>query len=268
MSSRALKLRRPDRCAGCSAELAVGTIARWDADARSVTCLRCFGVSAAVAKEPRAIDRGTPGASALREHDRRRRNREERTREAHPHIGGLLLALRNEPQHEVAFERGGRGEEAVAESLEQRTAGGPVVLLHDRRMPGGRGNIDHLAIAPTGVFVIDAKDWKGNVKVATPLFGKPRLLIAGRDCTKLVDGLNRQVAAVRATLTDTRPPWPIQGVLCFTLADLPLLGSTKMRSHLLLYRKALANRLNADGAFSPAEIDNTAHTLACAFPPA
>ncbi len=37
-------------------------------------------------------------------------------------------------------------------------------------MPGGHGNIDHLAVAPTGVFVIDAKDIKGKVRVANPLF--------------------------------------------------------------------------------------------------
>ena len=149
-----------------------------------------------------------------------------------------------------------------------RTAGGPTVLLHDRRMPGGRGNIDHLAIAPSGVFVIDAKDWKGKVGVTTPLFSTSKLLIAGRDRTKLIDGLDRQVAAVRAALVATPEDWPVQGVLCFTQADLPWLGTAKMRSHLLLYRKALAKRLNAAGPFSAEQIDATTRALAAAFPPA
>jgi hypothetical protein len=204
----------------------------------------------------------------LREHERRRRNREQRTRQAHPHIGGLLLALGDEPQHELAFLRGARGEAAVAGSLEARTSGGPTVLLHDRRMPRGHGNIDHLAVSPNGVFVIDAKDWKGKVSVSTPLFGKSKLLITGRDRTKLIDGLDRQVAAVEDALGEAARSWPIHGVLCFTQADLPLLRTTKMRSHLLLYRKALAKRLNASGPFTLAQIDATARALAEALPPA
>ena len=67
-------------------------------------------------------------------------------------------------------------------------------------MPGGRGDIDHVAVAPTGVWVIDTKDWKGKVEIKDPLFGHPRLLIRGRECTSLIDGLERQIAAVRAAL--------------------------------------------------------------------
>jgi hypothetical protein len=70
--------------------------------------------------------------------------------------------------------------------------------LHNRRMPRGRGDIDHIAVTPSGVFVIDTKDWGGTVRVASPLLGTPQLLVGGRDRTKLVDGLDRQVAAVRA----------------------------------------------------------------------
>jgi len=43
--------------------------------------------------QPPELDRGTPGASAAREHERRRRNREARVRRRHPLIGGLLLAI-------------------------------------------------------------------------------------------------------------------------------------------------------------------------------
>jgi hypothetical protein len=276
MPSRILSLRRPDQCAHCAVELAAGTRAHWDADARAVTCLGCLVPPTHPAPAPtparqQPIDRGVAGASALREHERRKHNREQRTRQAHPRIGGLLLALRDDPQHEVAFLRGASGEAAVAGSLGTRTADGPTVLLHDRRMPRGRGNIDHLAISPNGIFVIDAKDWTGKVSVSTPLFGKTKLLIDGRDRTKLVDGLDRQVAAVENALGDAAPSWPIQGVFCFTKADLPmlgLLGTTKIRSHLLLYRKALAKRLNAPGPFTVAQIDTTAHALAAAFPPA
>lgn len=212
------------------------------------------------------LERGQAGASAAREYERRKAHREERTRAAHPIISDALLAVRGQPQHETAFRRGAAGEAAVAESLERRLEGGPAILLHDRRMPRGRGNIDHLAIAPTGVYVVDAKDWSGKVRVATPLLGASKLLIAGRDRTSLIDGLDRQVAAVDDALAPA--DITIQGVLCFTRADLPLLGTTRLRGHLLLYRKALAKRLNAQGALSPGAIDALARTLAVAFPPA
>ncbi len=110
----------------------------------------------------------------MREHERRRRNRENRTREAHPHIGGLLLALGGAPQHESAFEQGALAERAVADSLATRTNSDKVITLHNRRMPGGLGDIDHIAIAPSGVWVIDTKDWKGKVEINSPLFGAPR----------------------------------------------------------------------------------------------
>jgi hypothetical protein len=213
-------------------------------------------------------NRGQAGASVAREFERRRSNREFHTREAHPWIGGLLLALRGTPQHESAFHRGELGETAVAAYLEKHTARGSSILLHDRRMPGGLGNIDHLAIAPTGVFVIDAKNIKGKVRVANPLFGAPKLLIAGRNRTKLIDGLDRQVAAVRDALaTSGHSDVPVRGVLCFTTADLPLLGTLKMRGHLLLYRKALGKRLNANGSLQPAAIDALARTLVAGLPP-
>jgi hypothetical protein len=202
----------------------------------------------------------------MREYERRKRNREQRTRDRHPHIGGFLLALRDPPQHETAFMQGARGEAALAASLEKRTARGPVVLLYDRRMPGGQGNIDILAVAPSGIYVIDAKDHKGKVSITTPLFGPAKLRLAGRDRTHLLDGLDRQVAAVRVALGERDVP-PVRGVLCFMRADLPLLGRT-VRSHLLLDRKQVAKRLNANGPSEPQEITALAASLATSFPPA
>ncbi len=136
-------------------------------------------------------------------------------------------------------------------------------------MPRGRGNIDHVAIAPTGVFVIDAKAHSGKVQIDRPLFGSAKLRIAGRDRMDLIDGLDRQVTAVRDALDRAgHADVPIQGVLCFTNADLPLMRTLRMRGHVLLYRKALAARLNADGELDSDEIEAIAHRLAHELPPA
>lgn len=234
-------------------------------------CPDCHELTVADVDEHQSAtpDRGAAGASAGREHERRRTNRETRVRDVHPHIAGLLLWLADEPQHERAFKTGQLGEVAVGESLEKRTAEGPAVILHDRRMPLGRGNIDHIAVAPTGVYVIDAKAHSGTVRIEKPLFRATKLWIACRDHTKLIDGLDRQVAAVRGALDSSdHANAPVQGVLCFTNADLPALRTLTMRGHLLLYRKALAKRLNADGALQPADVDLIARTIATGFPPA
>jgi hypothetical protein len=268
--ARKLEIRRHDACVICGDGLAAGTTAWWDSKAHTITCTACSdtaGTSPAPAQAPLQV--GDPGASLMREHDRRRRNREQRVRQAHPRVGGLLLALQDPPQYESALHQGALAERAVADSLAIRTDSELVVTLHNRRMPSGRGDIDHLAIAPTGVWVIDTKDWKGKVEISAPWFGKPRLLIRGRDCTKLIDGLERQIAAVRDALNrGGHERITVRGALCFTSADLPLLRTQTFRGHLLLYRRALAKRLDADGPLSAASIEQLARHLATLLPPA
>ena len=157
----------------------------------------------------------------------------------HPWIGRLPLALREAPQSERAFHQGEIGELKVGAFLEECAVDGSMIVLHDRRMPRGRGNIDHMAVAPTGVFVIDAKAIKGKVGVQTKLFGKAKLRVHGRDRTNLIDGLDRQVAAIRGALeAGGCQEVSVQGVLCFTDADLPLFGGKEIRGHLLLEGKA------------------------------
>lgn len=268
-----LKLRRADTCVACKVSLPVGTHAHWDAATRTVACITCSRPqpqpAPVSAPAPAELDHGRAGDSVAREYERRRRNREARTRADHPLLGGLLLAVREAPQHETAFRRGELGEKAVAASLTKRTADGPSIVLHDRRMPRGRGNVDHVAISPTGVFVIDAKHYCGKVCVERSWFAEPKLLIAGRDRTKLIAGLDRQVTAVRDTLADHGHfDVAVQGVLCFTTAELPLLGTLTFDGHLLIYRKALAKRLNTDGPLPSPTIDALARVLADAFPPA
>jgi Nuclease-related domain len=126
-----------------------------------------------------------------------------------------------------------------------------IPMLHDRRAPTSRANIDHVAIAPSGVYVIDCKRYKGKIAVATPLFGKPKLKIAGRDRTKLIDGLEKQVAHVKPALADISDDVPVRGCLCFVapeglLADvgLPVLRTLKINGYRLYYAKGLAKRLN------------------------
>lgn len=165
------------------------------------------------------LDSGTAGASARREHERRKANREQRVRDKHPRIGGLVLALSDEPQHQPSWARGADGEEHVAQSLAKHLDPS-VVVLHDRWIPPTRANIDHMAIAPTGVWVIDAKRYTGKVAVSKPIFGHAKLTIAGRDKSKLVDGLAKQVGLVQDVMATLAAEVAVRGALCFVDSEL------------------------------------------------
>ena len=58
--------------------------------------------------------------------------------------------------------RGAEGERHTARLLDRLTRDGYVVF-HDLAVPGSLANVDHLVIGPTGVFVIDSRQWTGSV---------------------------------------------------------------------------------------------------------
>lgn len=219
------------------------------------------------------IDAGTPGGSARREHERRRARREAKAREHHPRLGSLLLRVQSAPASEMAWETGAEGEEALAAHLAKTCP--DVLVLHDRRIPGRRTNIDHLAVAPSGVFVIDAKRYKGKIEVRKPFFGDPGLFIAGRNKTKLVAGLARQQEAVRSTLAAAIPEMPVHACFCFLNpvgqaggSSLPLIRTLSINDFPLFYPRKLSKRLNALGALSEASRREVAELLVAAFPEA
>lgn len=286
--AKVMRLRYAGTCAACGAELESGTLAAYYKATKTVRCLACMepggpAPSVAPATAPAldsmpaptldAIETGAAGSSARREYERRSAKREARIREAHPRLGGLILALTDEPQSATAWASGARGEELLGARLADLTQKG-VCLLHDRRIPGTRANIDHIAVGPTGVHVIDAKRYKGrpSLRVEGGLL-RPRvekLLVGSRDCTRLVEGVHKQVGLVRsaldaATLTDV----PVHGTLCFIEADWPLIGGSFVIADVaVVWPKKLAERLVAPGAMSEAEVEKTHRALGKAFPAA
>jgi hypothetical protein len=71
--------------------------------------------------------------------------------------------LRFRPSEQVkACWRGADGERRTARLLDRLTRDGYVVF-HDLALPDSPANVDHLVIGPTGVFVIDSKQWTGSV---------------------------------------------------------------------------------------------------------
>jgi hypothetical protein len=72
--------------------------------------------------------------------------------------------LRFRPSEQArTWQRGATGERHTAHLLRRLTRDG-FVVFHDLAVPGNTSaNIDHLVIGPSGVFVIDSKQWTGSV---------------------------------------------------------------------------------------------------------
>src|SRR5690349_12414256 len=96
-----MRLRFAGVCRVCGDDLPASSEAIYEQATRTVQCVG-HGVNQFVATETPpvmgAIDVGTAGASARREFERRKARRDQRVRARHPKIGGLLLALSDEPQ--------------------------------------------------------------------------------------------------------------------------------------------------------------------------
>ena len=184
-----------------------------------------------------------------------------------------MLRLQAAPQSERSWETGAVGEEELGAHLSKTCS--DVIVLHDRRMPGGRANIDHIAVAPSAVFVIDSKRHKGKIEVRKPIFGDAVLVIGGRKRTKLVEGLRRQVDAVKSALAIVEQDVPVHGCFCFLDpagqaggAGIPLLRALSIDGFPLFYPRRLSTRLKADGPIDASQAAVLAEALVELFPSA
>lgn len=235
----------------CDVSLPPGTEAIYESETKTIRCLDC----AAKATENMSPDlepphddslsaeSGVAGSSTQREYERRKAKDEEKLREKWGRFGSLAVALSDERQHTKSWDRGAIGEERLGARL-NALAADSLAVLHDRRIPGSKANIDHIAITPAGIWVIDAKRYKGRpeLKIEGDIL-RPRiekLLVDRRDCTKLVDGVLKQVDVVQDLVGDV----PVTGALCFIEADWPLIGgSFSTRGVHVLWPKRLAKVL-------------------------
>jgi hypothetical protein len=239
---RLLNLRYDGSCAVCEVALPRKTEAWWYRDEKRIVCTACRAAEteavppAPVAEAP-LTSVGEAGASARREGDRRRAKREQRTLEKHPRVGKLILRVSEEPQSTRAWAKGAAGEEALGARL-NTLANERLVVLHDRRIPGTRANIDHIAVTPGGVFVIDAKHYGGQVEkrnLGNLFRSDVRVYVGRRDCTKQVHGSEDQAEVVRGVLSPRGfGDVPVRPVLCFIDAEWGFFASPFKIGHVLI----------------------------------
>ena len=176
-----------------------------------------------------------------------------------------------EPQPIAAWKTGAEGEEKLAKILQRRLANTDVTVLHDRRMPS-KANIDHVAVGPGGVTVIDAKNLQGAIRVVSEgglLSPRVRVLrVGGRDRTSLLDGVERQVKSVEAALaSEGLSDVPVRGALCFVNTDgLPMLSLPDIRGILLVGPRAAVKLAARPGDLDVPSVNDLLAFLAQRFP--
>lgn len=287
---------------GCGTAVAKGERAGYDSTARNVICLGCLDIRRAAdatsgpatprtpnpivdvqtlpsdeASLPTApVDIGAPGASLDREYHRRKDAREAHIRTNHPHIGSLVLALTHQPQSTTALATGAIGEQRLAARLEN-DCGNQVLFLHNRKLGSSRrhGDIDHIAIALSGVYVIDAKHYPGATVEVRSTGGwlserVQTLHVAGRDRTSLLTGLNKQRLAVTAATAQDgdEPAIEIIALLCFIDANLPLLTTLRINDVPVLSPRATSKLLRRPGRLDQQTRERLHHRLAARLPTA
>ncbi len=102
----------------------------------------------------------------------------------------------------AGWRRGADGDPRLAAELEG-CVGDDAIVLHGRTASTVRGDIDHLVIASSGVWIVDAKNYWGVVErrdVGNWRKADRRLFVNGRDETESVANMTWQAEAVRAVL--------------------------------------------------------------------
>jgi hypothetical protein len=180
-------------------------------------------------------------------------------------IGSLILRLQQEPSAERAWERGASGERIVGARLD-RIPG--IEVLHDRRIPGTRASIDHIAIGPGGVYVIDAKLQGTMVKrrgAGRIRRDGRRAWISGHDETLLLAKIGTQVNAITRALFET--PIPVTAALCFVDARWPVPAEPFMLNGVWVgWPDALPDLVGRQGLLDPEAMRTTAALLDTRLP--
>jgi hypothetical protein len=167
------------------------------------------------------------------------------------------------------------GEVVVGQRLDGWAASGGGYVLHDRRIPGSRACIDHIAIGASGVWVIDAQCHAGRVEhVDRGSWSRPdwRLTVGGRNRSKLADGVLKQRDLVATVLHgapggNARPE--VHGMLCLFTADFQLWPRPFEHAAVHVgWPLAMVQLLNQAGPAGPRAWKAAAATLARRFPSA
>ncbi|HUL00845.1 MAG TPA: nuclease-related domain-containing protein [Nitrospirota bacterium] len=165
-----------------------------------------------------------------------------------------FIALEKE---RLNYRKGAIGEALVGLTLE--TFPDEYRVIHDLTTP--YGNIDHVVVGPSGVYVIDTKNWRGVVTSD----GNSGLMVNGKPTDKPeTKNLTRMIMSIKdkvKVLCDMDPY--VQGVLAFPSAHVDAKWGTTGAVHCMtdekLYDYIVENKRGQN--LSKAQIDSVSHAF-------
>ena len=242
-------------------------MAWWDPGGRWLKCATCRPEEAPLEHPQPAFDQGSPGGSSLERYERLHAKRESAIEAKWGRFASIVKFMTDDPQSTKAWRSGSIGEVKLAGYLTEHL-GNRVVLLNDRRVPRTRGNIDHLVVAASGGWILDAKLRKGLIELRDVggWFKMDRqLYVGGRRQTRLIDDMGWQVEAVRNALGSTSVP--VLPAVCFVDGEWRLFAKPfELSGVLVCWPKKLVEKISEQGALDPEEVLAVAGYLANSLP--
>ena len=166
-------------------------------------------------------------------------------------VTGACLGLQfwGTSSHILAYAKGAEGERRTNRSLQKLP---DYTVLHDRKIPGSKANIDHIAVGPGGVFVIETKHYEGRVTVTGD-----DLLVNGRRRTRIVEQTWREAVAVQGALAPelSRLGLDVTPILCIHGVELPWSRTTVQGVRVCGARELRNLMAKSDARLTPDDID-------------
>ena len=242
-------LRYGGNCESCGAQIEKRDLGWHDPVAKKVRCIHCGPDASNKIDEPLTSGRTDPigGSSALREGRSRR---------------------------DPKWTKGAAGEYLMDLSLHKHV-NEPAVILTDRLVWGTQSNVDHIVVAPSGVWIIDSKTWKGRIeyKSSSMFSTEKRLFVGGKDRTSTVEAIFKLVITIAQVIGDKAVP--IQPALVFidgewSDAATARIVTNRPYQHLtvwIAWPKAIWKKVNEPGPLNGGEVRRIAELLDSRLPP-
>lgn len=189
-------------------------------------------------------------------------------------IGGSAALREAQNQRDQNWLRGATGEYRMDRLLHELLIDTAFVIT-DRRVPGTSANIDHVVVAPSGVWIIDSKNWSGTIryKATSRWSATMRLYVDGEDRTTKVEAIYGLVIPVAQIIANKSVP--IHPAVSFidgdwSLASIPRLLRKRPYKHSGVWitpPRILIEKINEPGSLDADTVKHVGNLLDYALKP-
>ncbi|NND74231.1 MAG: NERD domain-containing protein [Ilumatobacter sp.] len=278
MGKKLINLRQHDTCAACYGGVARATRAWWDTSRGHVVCTRCrpldfqpvdaapIDAAVEVPADHDAVSASVAASIA------RHPASHAAARAAGDHADDDAVGAEPTPLHIAAWDQRATDERNLARYLDEITAGRAVVL-HDRMVPAVRATIDHVVVAPSGIWVIDTNRFGGRIGYRSSDLVHPSaadLQVGPRREAKLVKAMADLCDAIRMTVEPAGDvaASSIRPAVCFSHGSWPGPAHIEtIHDVVIAPPAALGAAILQDGWLGPDAINTIATLLTADLPP-